>query len=842
MTEDILEQLKVVLAGHYAVESMLGEGGMAYVFLAHDIKHDRMVAVKVLKPDLASAIGTERFLREIKNAAKLSHPHILPVYDSGEAEGFLYYVMPFIEGESLSDYIEREKQLSIDEAVKITREVAEALSVAHSYGLMHRDIKPENIMMTGGHAVVADFGIALAMDQAGGEKLTQTGMSMGTPAYMSPEQAAGDPNLDGRTDIYSLGCVLYEMLIGQIPFTAPTPQAMIARHTMDHISPLHIMRDTVPPDLEDIVYQAMSKTPADRFRTAQEFAEALTALEQGTAPRVRRTTVAQRLPTGMYAELPSHKTRNIVVAVGAAVIVLAAAIGVWRIAGGQGPSLTDLGGLDPRSVAVLYFQDLSGDGSLAPVADGLTEGLIDELSRVSGLNVVSRNGAARYRDSDIPRDSIARALESGSLVTGSVEREGERLRVTVRLVDGFSAADLDRATLELPEARILEVQDSVTRQVSGFLRQRLGEEVRLRERRVGTSDANAWTLLQRAERLRKDGFELEETDPDRARRSYLEADSLAAQAAALDQRWVQPIVLRGWLAYDLSFLAENARQRVERVQAAIDFGTSAIAIDATYGDALHLRGRARYLLYRMGTTPNPQERERLLQNARADLEAATEADPTLANAWYALSRLHYDREDNMSAVIAARRAYEADAFLSNQDRNLLQLYQTHYDLEQFPDAQQWCDEGLRRFPGDYRFSECQLWMLITPWATADVDRAWELTRTLDTLVPEQTRELTSHRSRMVVGGVLARAGLADSARHVLEAARAGRDIDPDQQLASDEAVMRVILGDNEEAIDLLKRYVAANPGHDFDVDRDLHWWWRPLRNQPDFRAVVAPGR
>ena len=841
--EDLLEQLRTALADRYSVERQVGEGGMAFVFLARDVRHERMVAVKVLKPELASSLGSERFLREIRNAAKLSHPHVLPVYDSGAAGGLLYYVMPFVEGESLSDYIAREKQLSIEEAVKITREVAEALSFAHSYGLVHRDIKPENIMMTGGHAVVTDFGIALAINQAGGERLTSTGMAMGTPAYMSPEQAAGDPNVDGRTDIYSLGCVLYEMLIGQIPFTAPTPQAMIARHTMDHVTPPSIMRDSISADLEGIVFTAMAKTPADRFRTAQEMAEALAAVERGGAPKLRRSTMARPHPMGMYGPPARKPRRNTLLGAAAAVIVVAGGVAVWQLAGSHGVATsTELGGLDPRGVAILYLKDLSGDGSLGYVADGLTEGLIDELSLVSGLNVISRNGAARYRDSGVETDSVARALGVGSLVTGSVEPEGDRLRVTVRLVDGFSGADIGRASWELPAERVLEGRDSIAKSVSGFLRQRLGEEVQLRQRRAGTTDAVAWTFVQRAARLRKDALALEETDPDRAVRTYSEADSLCGLAAARDAQWAEPLVLRGWVAYDLSYLAEEARQRIERMDAAVGFADAAIAVDRAYAEAFHLRGRSRYRLWLLGTSPNPQERERLLEGARADLEAAVEADPKLANAWYALSHLHYQRNDNMSAVIAARRAYEADAFLSNQDRNLFQLFQTHYDLEQFPDAQRWCDEGARRFPGDYRFVECQLWMLITPWATADANRAWRLASTLDTLVPEQTREMVGHRSRMVVGGVLARAGLADSARHVLEGARAGRDVDPEQQLASDEAVMRTLLGDFDEAIELLKRYLAANPGHDFDVDRDLHWWWRPLRDRPGFRAVANPGR
>ena len=243
-----LDTLRSALADHYAIERELGAGGMAIVYLARDLKHDRHVAVKVFRPELAASLGTDRFLREIQVTAKLQHPHILPLYDSGEAGGFLYYVMPYVEGESLADLVAREGQLGFSDAVRITREVAEALAYAHSYGIIHRDIKPQNILLSGGHAVVADFGIARAVSEAGGEKLTQTGMAVGTPAYMSPEQAGGDQHVDGRSDIYSLGCVLYEMLIGQIPFTGSTPQAIMARHSIDAVPWGRHRPETITPE------------------------------------------------------------------------------------------------------------------------------------------------------------------------------------------------------------------------------------------------------------------------------------------------------------------------------------------------------------------------------------------------------------------------------------------------------------------------------------------------------------------------------------------------------------------------------------------------------------------
>ena len=287
---DKFERLKAALADRYAIERELGSGGMATVYLAEDLKHHRNVAVKVLRPELAAALGAERFVREIKIAAQLHHPHILPLHDSGEAHGFLYYVMPYVEGESLRERLSREKQLPLDDALQIAREVADALGSAHSHDVVHRDIKPENILLEEGHAVVADFGIARAITAAGGERITETGIAVGTPAYMSPEQGAGSQDVDGRSDTYSLGCVLYEMLAGHPPFTGSTAQEVLARHSMDAVPPLHAARPAITDAVDRAITKALAKTPADRFATAAQFSEALTAVEAG--PRPRRNVVA----------------------------------------------------------------------------------------------------------------------------------------------------------------------------------------------------------------------------------------------------------------------------------------------------------------------------------------------------------------------------------------------------------------------------------------------------------------------------------------------------------------------------------------------------------------------
>ena len=281
---DAFDRLKSALADRYAIERELGAGGMATVYVAQDLKHERQVAVKVLRPELAVSIGADRFLREIKIAANLNHPHILPLHDSGEAEGFLFYVMPYVEGESLKDRLNREKQLPIDDALRITAEVADALGFAHHHNVVHRDIKPENILLEANHAVVADFGVARAIEEAEETRLTETGIAVGTPAYLSPEQASGERELDGRTDIYALGCVLYEMLAGQPPFSGPTVENIIHQHLAVEPQSVTKLRPAVPGEIETAVSKALAKAPADRFTSAAAFGDALLSAPADATP------------------------------------------------------------------------------------------------------------------------------------------------------------------------------------------------------------------------------------------------------------------------------------------------------------------------------------------------------------------------------------------------------------------------------------------------------------------------------------------------------------------------------------------------------------------------------
>ena len=396
---DAVARLNVALKGRYRVERELGEGGMATVYLADDLKHERKVALKVLKPELAAVVGAERFLAEIKTTAHLQHPHVLPLFDSGEADGFLFYLMPFIDGESLRDRLKRERQLPIDEALTIAREVADGLGYAHDQDVIHRDIKPGNILLSGGHAVIADFGIARAVSSVAGEGLTETGMSVGTPKYMSPEQASGEHPLDGRSDIYALGCVLYEMLVGEPPYSGASAQLILAKIlTQPPISP-RILRDTVPEVVDQAVMKALSRVPADRFSNAGEFAEALT--EEQASPRSwRSATLSPRPPSRMIGAA----------VVGAALVWLGLTFG----------TVETLAYTEGEWILVTEFDNITGDSILDKSLD-LAFGLTLQQSPLIKV----------FPDSRIQQALGRMMLDEGSRITRSVgmeiaEREGIR--------------------------------------------------------------------------------------------------------------------------------------------------------------------------------------------------------------------------------------------------------------------------------------------------------------------------------------------------------------------------------------------------------------------------------
>lgn len=423
---------------------------MAVVYLAHDVRHDRKVALKVLRPELVAAIGPERFLREIRLTASLQHPHILPLHDSGEAAGLLFYVMPFVEGESLRDRLERERQLPVDQALQITRQMAAALDYAHRHGVIHRDIKPENVLIHDGQALVADFGIALAVSQAIGGRLTETGTSIGTPQYMSPEQALGETVIDARSDVYSLACVLYEMLAGDPPHNATTAQAITARKLSGVIPPLRSVRESVSLEVERVVLKALAAIPADRYPTMAAFSEALD--RSGDKPRSRAM---------------SRRARRFALT---AIALAALGVGLWSVR----DRLRSWRSGPPRfsRVAILPLQNATGDTTQNYLVDGMTESLIADLARMDRVDVIALASVSNFRSAAAPVDSVVRRLGVDAVVEGSVRRIDQRLVMEFHLIAPGTGTDV-RRSLERPadQAEQLErdVAEALAREIGGRL-------------------------------------------------------------------------------------------------------------------------------------------------------------------------------------------------------------------------------------------------------------------------------------------------------------------------------------------------------------------------------------
>ncbi|MBA3319303.1 MAG: protein kinase [Gemmatimonadales bacterium] len=465
---DLLDQIQQILGDRYIIEREVGRGGMAFVYLARDRRYERQVAIKVLDPDIATAVGAERFLREIRITAQLQHPHIVPLLDSGEARSLLYAVMPFVEGESLRDRLMANSRLSTTEAVTIAWEVADALDYAHRRGVVHRDIKPENILVSNGHALVADFGIARAIGLAGGATLTGVGFPIGTAAYMSPEQATAASPVDGRSDLYSLGCVLYEMIAGRMAFSGPNLKSVLTQQLTVDPPLVHISRPDVPSNITDIVRRCLMKQPEERYQTAGELAEdlrgALSDLPRLSTPVPRPIALdAEREGNGLLAAAG----RWIVPAAVLAIVLLGAMFayrqreGAPRAPGPTGPY--------SASVAVLPFANLSGGSADDYFSEGITDEIISQLAQVESLKVISRTSVLALKDSPLTLPQIADTLGVRHIVEGSVRRQGNRVRVTAELIEAASDAHLWSGSFEGNLADSFRVQEEIARKVSGEL-------------------------------------------------------------------------------------------------------------------------------------------------------------------------------------------------------------------------------------------------------------------------------------------------------------------------------------------------------------------------------------
>jgi TolB-like protein/Tfp pilus assembly protein PilF len=772
-----LERLRTALSERYRIERELGRGGMATVYLAEDLKHHREVAIKVLDPELAAGLGHTRFLREIEIAAGLSHPHILPLYDSGEGDGFLYYVMPFVEGESLRSRLDREKQLSIPDTVAIGRAVAGALSYAHGLGIVHRDIKPENILFTAGQAVVTDFGIARAVGVAGGDQLTRTGMAIGTPDYMSPEQSAGERDLDARSDVYALGCVLYEMLAGQVPFTGKTAQAVLARHAVDPVPPLRTVRQAIPAALEAVVLRALAKAPADRFRTADELAEALEQSERtvelaapGRASRRRRITLFAVALLGILG------------------------FGAWWVAPRFG-----VGSSHIESLAVLPLANLGGDSGQDYFVEGMQEALIAELSKISALKVISRTSTLRYRKTEKPLSVVAHELNVDGVIEGSALREGDQVRITVQLVDGRSDRHVWGQTFDREMRGVLALHSEVAREIAKQIKVTLTppELQRLAVTRVVNPKAYELYVLGR--------HQWNQRTLDRTRHSvenFLEAlnqdPSYAPAYAALADAYM-------WLGEQGGMPQREARD------AAAGALAKALELDETLADAHVSMG-----LWKLRSEWNWAASER-------EFKRALELNPGSASAHQMYGRTLSFTGRFEEALRELEKARELDPLSVPVNAYIGQVY---LHARQYPRAEEQLRKTLRIDPNHvlthHNLGELYLAQGRSAEAVKELQRA-----------VEGSAEPSSHYLAML-GCAYAKAGRKTEAVRILK----NLEKKAKEDLAStfDVASLHAALSEKEQALAWLEQGYTKR---DYWLVEIRAWpWFDSLRSEPRFQSLL----
>jgi eukaryotic-like serine/threonine-protein kinase len=638
---DLREQLERGLTDHYRIERELGRGGMAVVYLAQDLRHDRPVALKVLLPELAATLGPERFQREIRLAARLQHPHILTVHDSGEAGGRLWFTMPFVEGESLRDRLRRERQLPVEDALRIAREAAAALDYAHRHGVVHRDIKPENILLTAdGDTLVADFGIARAL--GGEDGLTQTGLAIGTPAYMSPEQASGDKAIDARTDIYSLGAVLYEMLAGEVPYTGPTAQAIIMKRFAEPVPSVRRLRPNVPEGMDQAIRRALAPLAADRFASAGELARALHApgMTSGATPTANPPGPPSA-PPGTTVRFPIDGGGRRRMPVLAITLALGFLLGLGVLFAWRHSRPTESGSAGTRVLAVLPFENV-GDSANAYLADGISNELRGKLSQLANVQVIASGSSNQYRHTSKAPQEIARELGADYLLTATVQWEklpngGSRVRVSPELVD-VTAGHAPRTKWQQPfDASItdvFQVQADIAGQVASALDVALGARQKETLTERPTQNLAAYDAFLKGEATQ--GLTLRDPPTLRSAITYYE------QAVALDSTFAQAWahLARAHATYYFNVTphptdAEAARRAADRAVAlAPDRPESQLALGNYYGFVLADYDRA-LASYERGLKIAPDNADLLTTAALAEqsLGRWDAAEKHLERAW-----------------------------------------------------------------------------------------------------------------------------------------------------------------------------------------------------------------
>ena len=840
---DARDRLNEALSDRYRLEEEIGRGGMAVVYRARDLRHGRDVAFKVLLPEIAAAVGPGRFLREVELAARLTHPTILPVFDSGQVGEFLYYVMPFIDGETLADRIERIGPLPIEESLRIAREVADALAYAHSEGIVHRDMKPGNVLLAGDHAWIADFGIALPIGPEAETHLTRTGLAIGTPSYMSPEQAAGERDVDGRSDLFSLGCVLYEMLSGQLPFQGPTPQSILVRRLTEDPTPIRSLRREVPPGVEQALHRAMARDPESRYGTVAEFRDAL-AGDSGAGQRF--ASVGRGLAHRARARLMPHP---ILVPIVAMLLVGAVAAIFWTLGPSRSPSPPGIASPDASaeptsvSVAVLLPRTPGSDAGLDGYGEALTDELIHRLGAIEGVETRSLRAVLPYETTATPPDSIGRALSVDYLVESTLLGTTDSLRFNLALVEAQSGTVLDESRYEAATGQILQLVDSVTNEVAFSLRQRLGGEFRVRELQSQTDDEAAWLLVSEAETDRRRAVEaagLGDENRDRAVRLIEHSDSLLVTATERDSSWAEPYIQAGLNRME-SALIEGDEARAfgpedrSEIESAAAFASEALRRDSVNSAALALRGRALHAL--AGLEMDPDTREQQDRDATFWLERAIAIDPDQVDALIELAKHFRFHEGNSErALDLLERAYAADRWLADAAPLVSSIAEVATDVERYDLAWERTLEGRKRWPDNFEFLSLRL--LILASNGTDVAAARAISDTLAEMFSLDRDADYRLLMEIQIASVLARAGRTDSARVILERAEK-RTGDPDLRdwLAYDLAHSWLVYGDTARSLDWLQIDLEAAP--DSRALRASEPWFRPLHGNSRFEALVS---
>jgi TolB-like protein len=657
-------RLTEALRDRYLLERELGRGGMATVYLAQDLRHRRQVAVKVLQPELAATLGSDRFFREIEVAARLQHPHILPLLDSGQAGGFLYYVMPYVAGESLRERVGRVGELPIDQAVRILTEVVDALAAAHAAGVVHRDIKPDNVMLSGRHAMVMDFGVAKAVSEATGRnQLTTAGVALGTPAYMAPEQASADPHLDHRVDIYAVGTMGYEVLTGRPPFIGGSSQQVLAAHIAQVPEPVSARRPAVPPALAAVIMRCLEKRPADRYQTADELLAQLEPL----ATHSGGTTPTQTRPVETVPARRALLRSKAAVAIVVAVVLVAAAVFTWSRQAGTSASVARAPVADTTGLlAVLPFESIGGDTSQQYFTAGMTEEIAGQLSKLSALRLVSATATEPYLAAPDRLPRLGRELGVRNVVEGSVRLAGQRVRVGVRLTETGSGRTVWSEQYDRDLTDVFAVQSEVAHRIAEALQATLSPEEARRIDRAPTSNLAAYELFRRSETL-----------GHYARTENLAGIELLRQAIRLDSTFA---VAYATLGRRFTFLGLYASP------AWLDSGFVAIRKSLTLEPELALGH------YNLATAQASVGR---LTEARLSYLKALELDPNLGGAMVDLAEAESLLGRYDESYYWARRAVPL------MGRHFLTYHHLAIPLLRLPDdgaTKRWLQRGEREWP------------------------------------------------------------------------------------------------------------------------------------------------